>query len=390
MNAGIILLTLAYVLSQFFRAFLAVLAPSLQADLGAGPETLAWASGLWFLSFAAMQIPVGWALDTIGPRRTASALLLVGGAGGATVFAMATTPAHIAVAMALIGVGCSPVLMASYYIFARQYPARQFASMAALVLAVGSVGNLIASYPMALAAETLGWRASLIGLAGASALIAFGIWALVRDPPGVSDGAKGSLLDVLRIKALWLILPLMLVSYAPAGALRGLWIGPYLADTFGLTTSQIGQASLVMGVAMIAGTMVYGPLDKVFGTRKWVVAAGNALACVSLGALILWHADTPWLATVLLATIGFFGASFPMIMAHGRGFFPAHLVGRGVTFLNLFGIAGVGAMQFISGRMHGNISQSGAGSPYPAIFILFALALLAGLILYVFSRDTTD
>ena len=119
MPSGLFVLGLAYVLSQFFRAFLAVLAPVLKTDLGADPDALALASGMWFLSFAAMQIPVGWALDTLGPRRTAAALLLVGGAGGASVFALATMPGHIAIAMALIGVGCSPVLMASYYIFAR-------------------------------------------------------------------------------------------------------------------------------------------------------------------------------------------------------------------------------------------------------------------------------
>ncbi len=82
MKAGLIVLCLAYVLSQFFRAFLAVLAAPLARDIGAAPDDLAFASGLWFLAFAAMQIPVGWALDRIGPRRTAAVLLVIGGGGG--------------------------------------------------------------------------------------------------------------------------------------------------------------------------------------------------------------------------------------------------------------------------------------------------------------------
>lgn len=112
--AGLKLLCLAYVLSQFFRAFLAVLSTILARDIGAAPEDLAAASGLWFASFALMQLPVGWALDHIGPRRTASSLLLLG------------------------GVGCSPVLMASYYIFAREYPPARFATLAALMLLAGT------------------------------------------------------------------------------------------------------------------------------------------------------------------------------------------------------------------------------------------------------------
>lgn len=67
MQAGLIVLCLAYVLSQFFRAFLAVLTSVLARDTGAAPDDLAAASGLWFLTFAAMQLPVGWALDRFGP-----------------------------------------------------------------------------------------------------------------------------------------------------------------------------------------------------------------------------------------------------------------------------------------------------------------------------------
>ena len=59
MRAGLVLLCLAYVLSQFFRAFLAVLGAPLAADLGAGPDDLALASGLWFAVFALMQPLVG-------------------------------------------------------------------------------------------------------------------------------------------------------------------------------------------------------------------------------------------------------------------------------------------------------------------------------------------
>ena len=59
MKVGIVGLLLAYMLSQFYRAFLAVLSPALANDIGATPSDLAFASGLWFLVFAGMQIPVG-------------------------------------------------------------------------------------------------------------------------------------------------------------------------------------------------------------------------------------------------------------------------------------------------------------------------------------------
>ena len=390
MQAGLVILCLAYVLSQFFRTFLAVLSVDLGRDIGATPEHLAFASGLWFVIFALMQIPVGWALDRIGPRVTAASLLLIGGAGGAAIFAVATTPFHISIAMALIGVGCSPVLMASYFIFAHEYPPARFATLAAVMLGVGSVGNLVGSYPTALAVELIGWRATMVGLAVISAATAMGIWLRVDDPGRVETEHRGSVLDLLKEPALWAILPLMLVAYAPSAALRGLWVGPYLSDIFDLNTAQIGQATLVMGIAMIAGTFAYGPLDRLLGTRKWVILGGNSLGVGALILLCFWIDDAVWISVLLLAMIGFLGASFPVIMAHGRAFIPPHLVGRGVTLLNLFGIGGVGIAQFVTGRLHGATVDMGNTEPYTAIFGFFAVTLAIGCVVYLFSRDSVD
>ena len=391
MRVGLIILCAGYVLSQFFRAFLAVLTDVLERDLGTTADDLAFASGLWFVTFAVMQLPVGWALDRIGPRRTASLLLLVGGGGGALLFAAATQPVHINLAMMLIGVGCSPVLMASYFIFAREYPPAKFATLAALMLGVGSVGNLVASYPMALAAETLGWRASLVALAAVSGAIAIGILVSVRDPEPVSQTDGGSLLSLLRMPALWAIFPLMVVAYAPAAAIRGLWMGPYLIDMHGLTTEQVGQATLVMGVAMILGTFVYGPLDRILGTRKWVVLIGNLLCAATIICLSLTVDAGVILAVALCAALGFFGATFPVMIAHARAFFPPALAGRGVTLMNLFGIGGVGLLQFASGPLHASVfAGSGPATAYMALFGMFGLALLIGCAIYVFSRDATS
>ncbi|QGX97153.1 MFS transporter [Roseovarius faecimaris] len=385
MRAGLTLLLLAYVLSQFFRAFLAVLSGVLETDLGSTPDDLSAASGLWFLTFAAMQIPVGAALDRIGPRRTAAVLLLIGGGGGAVLFGLAASALHIKLAMALIGVGCAPVLMASYYIFARQFPPAQFATLAALMVGAGSVGNLIAAYPMAWAAESFGWRASLFGLASISIAVALGILALVRDPPPLEADTKGSLLDLLRMPALWLIFPMIFVSYAPAAAIRGLWIGPYLSDTFGLTTAQIGQATLIMGMAMILGALAYGPLDRLLGTRKWVVFGGSAACLAALLGLILLGPSGAALSIALCAAVGFFGISYPVVMAHGRSLIPPHLTGRGVTLLNLFSIGGAGVVQYASGPLH--VAAGGGAAGYTMVFGFFAALLALGMVIYLFSSD---
>lgn len=391
MKAGIAFLVLAYVLSQFYRAFLAVMAPVLASDIGATPQSLATASGVWFAVFAAVQIPVGIALDRIGPRLTASVLLLFGGAGGAALFATATDVRDVQIAMGLIGLGCSPVLMATYYIFARVYSAAIFATLAGVTIGIGSMGNLAAATPLAWAVGAVGWRETVWGLALVTGLVAMALFLLIKDPVKPEGDQKGSLMDLLRIPALWLIFPLMFVGYAPSAGVRGLWVGPYMGDVFGLTVAQIGTVSLIMGVAMVAGSFAYGPLDRFFGTRKWVILIGNLLG--SFACLAIWAVPESSIltATILVAALGFLGASFPALVAHGRSFFPPHLVGRGVTLMNLFGIGGVGVMQFVSAPFFTTLSGTMAlPAAYGALFGVFGLAVLIGCAIYLFSEDRLD
>ena len=389
MIAGIAALVAAYVLSQFYRAFLAVLTPVLGVEIGAMPDDLAFASGIWFLVFALAQIPVGSALDRVGPRLTAAVGLGIA-AAGAGVFAMAQGPGAVTAAMVLIGAGCAPVLMAAYYIFARTYPAAVFGTLAGMVIGLGSMGNIASSLPLAAAVEAFGWRATVWGVAGVTLAVALALAVLVRDPPKVEGAGRGSLLDLLRMRTLWPVLVMMAVCYAPAAGLRGLWVGPYYADVFGADAAAIGVATLVMGGAMVLGNFAYGPLDRVLGTRKWLIFGGNLGVLACLVALVALPEVGGWVTLGLFAALGFLGASYPMVIAHGRAFFPPHLVGRGVTLLNLFGLGAVGVAQFATGRIHAGLEAQGAVVAYQGIFAFFAVMLALGLVVYLFSQDRTD
>jgi predicted MFS family arabinose efflux permease len=386
MRIGIAALVLAYVLSQFYRAFLAVMSPVLIQDLGVTAADLASASGWWFLTFAAMQVPIGSWLDKVGPRMTTGVLLALA-AAGAVLFAQATGALQIKLAMALIGVGCAPVLMAGYFIFARSYSPAVFGTLAALMLGVGTLGNVASSLPLSWAVTAFGWRETVLGLAAITGAVALAILVLVRDPPKLEDGRKGSLLELLKMPVLWPILIMMMVCYAPIAGLRGLWIGPYFADVHGAGQAEIGRISLWMGLAMVAGNFAYGPLDRWLGRRKALVIAGNAVMLACLFALWWFAAAPPAVATAILVAAGFFGASFPIVLAHGRSFVPPHLTGRGVTLLNFFGIAPIGIAQIITGRLHAATEPATSAAPFEAVFLFFALATAIGMAVYLWSQD---
>jgi hypothetical protein len=90
-----------------------------------------------------------------------------------------------------------------------------------------------------------------------------------------------------------------------------------------------------------------------------------------------------------MAAVGLFGASFPVLVAHGRSLVPPHLLGRGITLMNLFGIGGVGVVQLATGPLHAGAAAQGGSAlaGYEALFLFFALSILAGCAIYAFARD---
>ena len=383
MYGGIAILCLAYILSQFFRSFLAVLSSVLANDIGAQPDDLAYALGMLFFVFAVMQIPVGWGLDRFGPRIVGSVLLLIGGGGGAFLFASAQTPNHINLSMALLGVGCSPVLMASYYIFARTYSPKIFATLAATFLGIGSLGTLIGASPLTYFVNIVGWREAVEFIGIFTILVSVLILFTVKNPVLKNDASlsAGGFWSILKSKDILLIAPIAIICYAPVAGLRGIWLGPYFEKKFGASVGEISTIGLIMSIGMVFGTFFYGPLDRIFKTRKWIVLIGNFICLLSLAALSFLSELSYSFAVILFSVIGFFGMSFPIVVAHGRSFVPIELSGRGVTLMNLFAIGGVGILQALSGLVFDRTGDFGA------VFLVYFVLILMGLAVYLWSKD---
>jgi predicted MFS family arabinose efflux permease len=381
----------AYVLSQFYRSFLAVIAPELAQELALGPQALGNLQALWILGFVATQFPVGWALDTVGPRRTVSLQMLTAVAG-ALLFATAESALAINIAMLLIGAGCGSIYMGAIYMFARTAPAQRFALLCSLLLGMGTAGNLLAASPLAWAAESIGWRGAMAGMAIATALSAVSVLLLIRDPERITGhGSRGlfsGIGQIVRIRALWPLLPITAVSYAVVLAERGLWAGPYFSSVYGLDPVARGHALLVMAAAMSMGAMAYGPLDRLLGTRKWIVFGGVAITAICFAALAL-----PGLplsaATALMGLIGGFGMTYGVLMAHGRSFVPDHLLGRGITLLNVLFIGGAGILQPLSGALMTRLEGSPPAEAYATLHLIFAGLLVVGLAIYALARDNS-
>ena len=143
---GIVLLTFAFALSQFYRSCLAVMAPELQHDFGLSAAGFGTLSSSFFLAFAVAQIPVGIAFDRYGVGKPTSLLLAIG-AVSAVVFSLAPNGTVAMLAQAGLGLACAPVFMGLLHFASEQLSEKNYTRVVSQSNATGMIGALCATAP---------------------------------------------------------------------------------------------------------------------------------------------------------------------------------------------------------------------------------------------------
>ncbi|MBZ0218105.1 MAG: MFS transporter [Fimbriimonadaceae bacterium] len=180
----VVVLCLPYVVSQFLRSSVGVIAPNLIDELRLDPAELGLLVSVFFLSFAFAQIPLGAAIDRFGPKICLLSSVAIAFLG-CLLFAWAQTPFGLMVARLIMGLGCATFFMAPLTIYTRWFSLAMFSSLTGITLGIGTLGTLVATAPMAAAVAWIGWRAVFVYVGLAIFFFAIIILFVVRDsPPG--------------------------------------------------------------------------------------------------------------------------------------------------------------------------------------------------------------
>jgi MFS family permease len=397
----VVMLALTTMLSQFFRTALAVIAPELIADLGLSSQMLGLANGGFFAALLVAQIGVGVFFDRVGVRLTVSAVsgfMVL----GAALHAVSYSGEMLVLARVVTGLGCAASFMAALILVSQWFPRERWATALSWVFSLSQLGILAAGTPLALVTTAIGWRSAFAITAVLAAIVGVLFYLLVRDRmPSVaatsesavqprSPGAVEGLRLILRLPGILSVFALFGVAYAAVVTVSGLWAGPYLKDVHGLDIEMRGHVLTGMAIVQMLALLIYGPLDRVFNTRKWIVVVGATATLAVLIALAALPSPPLWLVLTLLMFMSGFCCYNPILLAHMRSHFPDHLAGRGATTGNIAQLLGSAGLPILTGFIPAFFVASNGYAPeaYRLIFAALAVTLGVGLAVYAIgSRD---
>lgn len=307
------LLCTVYVVNFVDRQILAILLPSIKAELSLTDTQLGLLSGTAFgLFYATLGVPIARLADRVSRKWVITVCLslwsgmtaLCGSAGGFT---------SLLAFRVGVGVGEAGGSPPAHSLISDYFPP----SLRATALAIFSLGVpfgiLVGFLAGGWLSESLGWRRAFL-VVGLPGLLLAGLVALtLREPPrghseGLhSDAATPTALDVIRF--LWSAptfrhLSLASGLYAFVGYSVINWVPSFLIRTHQMTSGEVGAwLALIVGVGGGIGNYLGGVLADRFGARderRRALVPAIAMAFAAPFSLVIYTTQSATLALVFL------------------------------------------------------------------------------------------
>ncbi len=355
-----------YLFGFFQRVTPAALADALSRELAPTATSLGWLSATYFYCYAFMQLPSGILADRFGPQRlfiAATAAAIV----GTLLFALAESFTTAAIGRGIIGGAAAVGWIGMLKLAAHWFSPQKFASVSGLSLAVGTLGAVLAGYPLRLLSEEFGWRVVVGGSAGFAAILMIGMIFILRDDP-IQRGYRSwspapqttDALAPMTWRESLAALPrrdlalLCIAQTAVTGSMimmAGLWGVPFLTTVFEIgARTATGFTSLMM-VGFAVGSLIFGAWSDRSG-RKKPLMVGTIL--VTIGFLILASGVTLtsfWGTNLVLWCIGISAGSMVVSFAFGKDLVGGQRTATITSLVNLSVTLGAIGLQPLFGRI---------------------------------------
>jgi MFS family permease len=306
----------AYVVAIFQRGSLSVAAVDAQQRFHSGASAVSLFLVLQLAVYAAMQIPVGVALDRFGSRIMIAAGAVTMAAGQLLLGVATDVPAAVA-ARVLVGAGDAMTFISVLRVVSLWFPGRAVPLLTQLTGIVGQLGQVAAAYPLVRLLHATSWTTTFVGAAAVGVLVAVLVLVALRDAPAgtprptvaAAAEVRRALLDTWREPGTRIGLYTHLVTQFSGTVFALLWGYPFLTLGEGLSA---GTAAALLTLLVVVGMGVGPLLGRLCG--RWPLRRSALVFGILTATALVWTAVLLWpgraplpllvLLVVVLATNG--------------------------------------------------------------------------------------
>lgn len=328
---------------------------------------------------------------------------------GTVLFALSDSILLAGICRFVSGVGSAFCFLSSVRLASRWFPPSRLALIVGLVVTMAMLGGVVAQTPLTILAAHIGWRHSLLVVAGIGVLITIIIWQFVQDRPAGQEALHQVEQQELQAMGFWQAQKAAFLRRQnwlggiytcllnqPVSLLGALWGNSYLQKVHNLTATDASYVTTMIFLGTVIGSPLAGWISDQMGYRRRLMLIGAVLSVALVLAVIYLPNLTMPKLLILFFALGFITStqviSYPTVAESN----PKILTATSVSVVSICAIGGYAVFQPLfgrimdwswSGQMEGEIRIYTATDYHLAIKVLpimFVVALIAAF----FLRET--
>jgi ACS family D-galactonate transporter-like MFS transporter len=356
---------------------IALFLPLIRADLGLTFTQAGLLAAVATLSYALMQVPAGLLADRISPKK----LFVIGVVGAnlfAILFAVSNNFALMLVIQAVAGVFRAAMFIPGMLLMTRHFSEKRRATAMGLFVAGGFSSNIVINLVGPLLVSPLGWQGVIVASSAVGLLFAAALWFAGDDVPAHEADAAVPTKWVWRTRAWWL---LAVIQFARLTAVSGfgLWLPAFLIEERGLPLAAAGFI-VAASAAITAPANIGGGLFSDRLGRPLLVIGVSLVALTLLFSVVGEITSIPLLLVVVGLIAVFIQLYFGPLFAIPRRLFGPGLGGLSSGFGNFTANLGGFSAAFFLGVLKDTTGDFTAGFYYLAAVVL--IGAVAALVLW--------
>ncbi len=384
----------AYFFVYLQRMSVSVVGGDMTEELGGSIGIL---STVYYWTYTAMQIPSGLMADRFGPRISGTLFMLLASAGSFLTFA--GTEFWMAVlGKIMIAAGMAVVYIPLMKLVSVWFPARDFAFLNGVTIAVGNIGAMAAAGPLYVLSEAVGWRNVFLILASVTAVLALLCFAVVRDHPAPEKTAskekipvfKGLLMVLSGGRKFWNCALAYFLVYGTITVFQGTWAVKYFDSVYGFAVSSAWMITMT-GIGKIVSTVLTGALVSrgIVKSKRRLMISGTLCFAAVWGIIFLsaGENDSYWFWLAVCTAFGFFGGFMSLSFTQVKEWFPVSVSGTSVSAMNIFLFLGASVSTTVSAAVIGTDYSLESFRLMWEIMFLFSVSAF---VLIFFSRERPE
>ncbi|PLT32877.1 MFS transporter [Bacillus sp. V5-8f] len=383
----------AYFLIVSQRTAPGLITDQLMKDFQVSASVIGLMSGIQFLAYAGLQIPVGLLSDRYGPYRFLIIGTLLNGLGS-VLYSLAPNEYLLIFSRLLVGLGDSTIFVNLVLILSLWFKAQEFVRLLGIVSLTASLGSLTATVPFSMWISFAGWRIPFLSIAIILVVTSYLLYTVLISKPKqlFTDELKAKESSFKHREPVWAILRRIFTSrqawatflchFGVVGTYIGFigsWGVPYGIQVFGLSRPEASQL-IMYG---LFGAIIGGPLISWITSRmdsmKRIYSLIHLIVLCSWVGLFFFGVKPPFMTVViLLFIIGFGNGASSLTFAVVRESFPIEQVGVVSGFANMGGFLSAVLLPVFFGHVLDLFPQHSIENGYHYAFIIPVLFSLMG------------